>query len=99
MRSGYKVFWSDNALIELADTYDYLEENFSVKELNKLSHELERVLNLISKNPSMFPLSSNLGVRRVVIKKYNTLYYRQSKNHIEVLSFFSNRKNPRKIKI
>ncbi|NJX15958.1 type II toxin-antitoxin system RelE/ParE family toxin [Tamlana crocina] len=94
MESGYKIFWTNHALKELASTYEYLETNFTKKELNKLSQEIEQVLELISKSPDLFPLSESQGVRKVVIKKFNTLYYRENQATIEILSFFSNRKSP-----
>ena len=97
MESGYKIQWTDFALKELADTYEYLELNFSKKELNKLSFEIERVLRLISKNPFLFPQSEIKNVRRVVIKKFNTMYYRETDSTIEILSFYSNRKRTKKI--
>jgi plasmid stabilization system protein ParE len=96
MESGYKIQWTDFALKELADTYEYLELNFSYKELNKLSVEIERVLRLISKNPILFPQSDTKSVRRVVIKKFNTMYYRESGSTVEILSFYSNRQKPKK---
>jgi len=96
MESGYKIQWTDFALKELADTYEYLELNFSNKELNKLSVEIERVLRLISKNPILFPQSDTKSVRRVVIKKFNTMYYRESGTTVEILSFYSNRQKPKK---
>jgi plasmid stabilization system protein ParE len=96
MESGYKIQWTDFALKELADTYEYLELNFSKKELNKLSVEIERVLRLISKNPNLFPQSDTKRVRRVVIKKFNTMYYRESNSIAEILSFYSNRQKPKK---
>jgi plasmid stabilization system protein ParE len=96
MESGYKIQWTDFALKELADTYEYLELNFSKKELNKLSVEIERVLRLISKNPNLFPQSDTKRVRRVVIKKFNTMYYRESNSIAENLSFYSNRQKPKK---
>ena len=64
MESGFKIQWTDYALKELADTYEYLELNFSQKELNKLSVEIERVLRLISKNPKLFPKSEPNNIRR-----------------------------------
>lgn len=94
MENGYKIYWTDHALEELASTYKYLEEYFTRKELKKLSIEINRILKLISKTPTLFPLSESTGVRRVAIKKFNTMYYRERQNHIEILSFFSNRQNP-----
>lgn len=100
MESGYKILWTDHALDELKDTYEYLQIHFTERELRKLSVEIDRTLKLISQNPSLFPLSKeSKGTRRAVIKKFNTLYYRENKGCIEILSFFSNRQNPDKRKI
>ena len=99
MKSGYKILWTEHALNELANTYEYLELHFTEKELKKLSFELDKTLKLISQNPYLFPASEVKGVRRIVIKKFNTLYYREKENYIEILSFFSNRQNTFKRKI
>ncbi len=100
MKSGYKIEWTDNALDELKATFKHLEENWTERELSRLSNELERILNLISINPGLFPVSEKQNIRRVVIKKLNSLYYREvSGNRIEILSFFANRQNPDKRKI
>lgn len=48
----------------------------------------------------MFPVSKKTNIRKVVIKKYNTMYYREKENKtIEILSFFSNRQSPEKKRI
>jgi plasmid stabilization system protein ParE len=41
MKSGYKILWTNHALIELEKTIEYLENNFSSKELEKLSQKIE----------------------------------------------------------
>lgn len=51
MKSGYKILWTDNALSELEKTFEYLESNFTRKQLEKLSQKIESVVNLISQNP------------------------------------------------
>lgn len=94
MESGYNIFWTDHALSELADTYGYLELNFTPREMKNLSLEIDQVLQLISKKPKLFPISESLEIRKVVIKKYNTMYYKVNKNQIEIISFFSNRQSP-----
>ena len=100
MKSAYKIEWTDNALAELNAVYTYLEDNWTEKELRNLSIEIEQTIKLISDNPKIFPLSDTMRVRRAIIKKLNTLYYREMKeNRIEILSFFSNRQNPNKRKI
>ena len=99
MENGYKILWTDHALEELEETYDYLISNFTTKELKKLSLELETVLRLISTNPELFPLSETKSVRRVVIKTFNTMHYRKIGDIIEILSFFNNRKHLDKRKL
>ncbi|MEX0812839.1 MAG: hypothetical protein WD048_11540 [Chitinophagales bacterium] len=99
MESGYKILWTDHALKELDAAYGYLQENFTEKELHKLSIEIDRILNLISKNPTLFPISESQKIRKVPVRKFNTIYYRERKNTIQILSFFLNRQNPDNKKI
>ncbi len=95
MKSGYKILWTNNALKELKQTYSYLETHWTERELKRLTKELEVTLNLISTNPNLFQMSAQKGIRRVVIRKFNTLYYKVNELNktIEILSFFSNRQN------
>ena len=99
MESGYNILWTDHALKELALTFEYLEINFTEKELRKLSFVIQKTLKLISINPRLFPLSKSQGVRRVIILKFNTMLYRNENDVIEILSFFSNRQDPLKMKL
>ncbi len=100
MKNGYKILWTNHALKELEDTISYLEENWTDKELQNLAIKMEETLLLISHNPNLFQVSEvKKDIRRVVILTYNTLYYRVKNNQIEIISFFSNRQNPKKRKL
>ena len=100
MRSGYKIFWTDHALSELKNTIEYLEVNWTGKELRNFFRELDHVLELISKNPELFPESVHKkDIRKTVVAKFNSLYYRVNEDSVEILSFFSNRQDPGKIKV
>ena len=62
--------------------------------------KLEETLSLIAQNPNLFQVSDIKNeIRRVVILKHNTLYYRHINNQIEIISFFSNRQSPKKRKL
>lgn len=98
MQNGYKIFWTDNALTELKRTIDYLESNFSDKELRKLATEIERTIVLISNNPSIFPELELLQSRKAIVLKFNSLHYRITEDTIEILSFLSNRLHPDRVK-
>ena len=100
MTSGFRILWTDYALSELEDTIAFLETNWTEKELRNPAKEIEKTIDLLSRNPLLFQSSDlNLAVRLVVVAKKNTLYYRINGNTIEVLSFFSNSQNPQKRKI
>ena len=94
MKSGYKIQWTEFALDELDKTIEYLQENFTDKEIKKLASKIESVLELISINPFLFQKAEGKEVYRAVILKYNTLYYRIKEKDVEILSFFSNRQKP-----
>lgn len=94
MKSGYKLLWTDHALAELESAFQYVEANFSEKELKSLASELDKVLALIRQNPNLFPVSEIKVVHRVIVKKFNNLYYLVKGDTIVILSFFSNRQNP-----
>jgi plasmid stabilization system protein ParE len=44
MTNGYKILWTDFALKELKNTIEYLEENWTERELRNLASEIEEKL-------------------------------------------------------
>ena len=100
MKNGYKILWTDFALKELKNPIEYLEENWTEKELQILTLNIEETLKLISQNPELFQVSEiKKDIRRAIILSHNTMYYRVKNNQIEIISFFSNRQNPKKKKL
>ncbi|MEO6882989.1 MAG: type II toxin-antitoxin system RelE/ParE family toxin [Bacteroidia bacterium] len=99
MKSGYKIFWTNNALEELRKTIDYLQQNFSDKEVRKLAIRIESATELISQNPWLFPKSEFKNTHQVFILKFNTMYYKVKNEEVQIVSFFSNRQNPKKRKV
>ncbi len=97
MKSGYEILWSSHALKELEAVFNYLENNFTDKEINKLASEIEETIELIKQNPKLFREVEYRDTRKVVILKFNNLYYRINKDTVEILSFFSNRQDPDKL--
>ncbi|MFI1770953.1 type II toxin-antitoxin system RelE/ParE family toxin [Thalassobellus citreus] len=100
MKSGYKVLWTDHAMSELKETIEYLEENWTERELRRFSEKLDHTIELISKAPDIFPSSfEKTEIRKAVVEKHNNLYYRVIEDSVEIISLFSNRKNPDNKKI
>lgn len=99
MEKGFEILWTDFALEELSETFEYLKREFSQKEIDILGDEIERINSITSQNPNIFPNSDRLQTIKVVILKFNTLYYRIMNEKVEILSFFSNRQSPEKKKL
>lgn len=68
MESGYKILWTDHALKELANTYEYLEANFTTHELKKLSIEIDNTLKLISKTLIYFQYQNQKELEELLSK-------------------------------
>ena len=93
----FKIKWSRNALLDLASTLTYLAENFTTKEITALRTEIKQIERLLSDNPYIAKLiPERKEVRKLVVMKYNSLYYLVTNKEITVVSFFSNRQHPDK---
>lgn len=100
MKNGYKISWTRNATTELEHTISYLEKNFSDSVIRRLVQKLESIITIISENPELYPSSHELSnIRKVVILKFNTMYYTVRNDEIIILSFFSNRKDKSKLEL
>lgn len=80
MESGYRILWTNHAISELKETTEYLESNWTEKELRMFAAKLDHTIELISKMPEIFPESfEKKNIRKAVVEKHNNLYYRINK--------------------
>ncbi|KAB1066804.1 type II toxin-antitoxin system RelE/ParE family toxin [Tamlana haliotis] len=100
MKSGYKILWTDHAISELKETIEYIENKWTERELRIFSSKLDHTIELISKSPEIFPVSfEKKNIRKAVVENHNNIYYRINENSVEIVSLFSNKKNPNKKKL
>jgi plasmid stabilization system protein ParE len=100
MKSTYKLIWTDEAYKNLQHIVEYLEEFWTSKEIRKFAKLLDRQLSLIKKNPELYPYSDKSGhIRKSVLTKQTTLYYKVLKTEIYLVSLFDNRQNPNRLKL
>ena len=92
MKNGYKLIWTKRAYRDLEQILDYLGNNFSQLVIRNFIIKLERRTNLITENPFIFPSSSSFqNVRKSVMTKQVSLYYKVVSNQIFLLSIYDNR--------
>jgi plasmid stabilization system protein ParE len=98
MKNTYKLIWSDEALNNLNDIIEYLKNRWTEREIRKFAQLLDKQLKLIKGNPHLFAKSDKSNeVRRSVLSKQTTIYYRVIAYQVRIISLFDNRQNPKKL--
>ncbi|CAN5364102.1 hypothetical protein BH10BAC1_BH10BAC1_03020 [soil metagenome] len=91
-----EVKWTSEA----QDTFDkiiaYLEVKWTDKEVSNFINSTNKIIFYISENSQMFRESKKQNIREAVVTKHNLLLYRIKPKHIELLTFWDTRKNPKK---
>jgi len=79
---------------------NYLEKEWSEKEIRKFAQKTQKIIQRIANNPTMFKASGSEKVLKAVVTKQTSLFYHidEKANQISLLSFWDNRKNPKKLK-
>ena len=94
-----KIIWSPLANHDFEIILDHLSENWNNQIAIIFLENLDSFIETILENPQIFPFANKkLGVRKSVISKQNTLYYKENNGDIEILRIFDTRQNPEKIK-
>ena len=95
MKNTYRLIWSDEAIEGLKDIIDYLKWKFSEKDIRKFAKKFDKQIELIRKNPELFPLSSHSkSIRKTTVSKLTSIYFQIENDKIKIISVFDNRKNP-----
>jgi len=90
---------SKRAMKKLDSLLGYLEEEWSSKVKHEFVLKLDKSLKQIQKQPDSFPESEKIkGLRKCVVTKQTTVFYKYSKTSIDVVTIFDNRQNPKSLK-
>ena len=89
------IKWSSLAENDFANISDYLETRWNNNVCIEFIDNIDFCIGLIQKNPNLFPsLNVKLQIRKCVVTKQTTLYYREINLRIEVLRIYDSRQNP-----
>ena len=94
-----KITWSDKAEEDFDQNIQFLLEEWTETVVQDFTFETERVLKIISINPKAFQKHKKMKCHIVPITKHITLFYDVKRKEIELLRFWNNFKNPRKINL
>ena len=94
------VVWSPSSKADIENISQYLMEVWGKNVLSKFLLKFNRLISQIVINPKQNPLiNRNLSIRKCVITKQNTLFYRIKNHKIEIVRIYDTRQDPVKLKI
>lgn len=94
------IRYSLRARHEEIELLEYVVRKFGQKKAKEIYISIEKTLDRISKAPEMYRRTNRReGLRKCAFSKQTSIYYRIKEDHIEVVSFRPNRKDPKKFKV
>jgi plasmid stabilization system protein ParE len=87
-----RIIFSDDAIEILLSITNYIENKWGARQADKFLEKVDKTLDLTSKNPYMFKVSSiQDDVRKGLISKQTSFFYEIYENEIFILFFWDNR--------
>ncbi len=91
-----KVIWLPKAENNFQIVIDYLESNWTTKEVQNFVQLTDKTIKYIKIFPRLFRKSKKNNVFEALITKHNLMIYQIRNNQIEILTFFDTRQHPKK---
>ena len=91
-----QIVWTPQAEKTLAQVVDYLEKEWTEKEIYKLFYSLNSTIDLIKLQPKLFRcISKKHHIHEALITKHNLMIYKIHKNSVVIITFWDTRKHPK----
>lgn len=95
----FTIRYSLRARQEEIELLEYIVREFGEKKAKEVFERIEKLLDQISKTPEMYRASSKRkNLRKCFLSKQTSIYYRVHNEHLEIVSFRGNQKDPGKFK-
>ncbi len=83
---------------DLMEILDYLDKEWNRRIVLRFIDLVDETVSRIGKNPRQFPMIHRKEkIRKCVLTKHNSLYYRIHKDKVEILRIFDTRQDPAKL--
>jgi plasmid stabilization system protein ParE len=94
-----QIIWSPSSEEDFTDILEYLNQNWGAKVLQDFISILHLLTEQIAINPKQFPIIyKKKRIRKCVITKHNSIFYRESKDSVDILRIYDSRQDPVKLK-
>ena len=90
-----QIIWAPLAENDLSAILEYLNKNWDLKVSVNFIDLIENTIDQISNNPRQFPIIfKRKRIRKCVLTKHNSLFYRESRTRVEILRIYDTRQDP-----
>ena len=90
-----QIVWSPLSENDFADILEYLNKNWDEKVAANFIDLTENIIDQISINPKQYPIIfKKKRIRKCVLTKHNSLFYRDSRSKVEILRIYDTRQDP-----
>ena len=94
------IIWSHLAENDLANILEYLNAEWGDKVAFQFVELTENTIRQISLHPRQFPyIFRKREIRKCVLTKHNTIYYRAAKTQIHILRIYDTRQDPENLQL
>ena len=91
--------WTKRAAKSFDEIIEFIIKRWSEDSAKKFVKKSDKLVKQIEKNPEMCQKIEDTEVRRGVITKQTSIYYIIKGNFIRLITFWDNRKDPKKLKL
>jgi len=93
------IIWSPLSEKDFESILDYLQNSWDAQVAKDFMEITDKLVNHISVNPKLFPvIHKKKRIRKCVLTKHNSLFYRERKEAIDILRIYDTRQDPHKLK-
>lgn len=94
-----KIVWSIDAQNDYHENIGYLLREWSENSAMNFIEEVESVLEIIKSQPDLYPFCEYNSIRRAVVRKQITLFYKVEGDTIFLVRFWNNYQDPKSRKL
>jgi len=89
------VIWLPEAEFTFNENINFLARKWNLEVINNFLDRVDEVIDNIAENPYVYPAYENdKNIRKCVVTKHISLYYKILENRIDLLTFWNNYQNP-----
>ncbi len=93
-----EIKWTPESIDAFNGIIKYLESEWTIKDIENFVTATKIIADFISEHPKMFRKTNKKNIHEALVTPHNLMIYKIYPRHIDIITFWDTRKNPRKKK-